>query len=45
MEELVYTVLQIVITAYEVPYYIIIDRAKVYMSKFYKSLMVKIEVN
>jgi hypothetical protein len=34
VEELAYTVLRIVITAYRVPCYIITDQVKIYTSKF-----------
>jgi transposase InsO family protein len=44
-EELAYTVLRTVIAAHRVPCYIITDRAKVYTSKFWKSLMAKIGVD
>jgi Integrase zinc binding domain/RNase H-like domain found in reverse transcriptase len=45
VEELAYAVLRTVIAAHGVPRYIIIDRAKVYTSKFWESLMAKIGVD
>jgi transposase InsO family protein len=44
-EELAYVTLRMVIAAHTVPCYIIIDRAKVYTSKFWESLMAKIRVD
>jgi hypothetical protein len=44
-EELAYVVLQMVIVAYRVLCYIITDRTRVYTSKFWESLMVKIRVD
>jgi protein associated with RNAse G/E len=44
-EELVYTISQTVITTHRVFHYIIIDQTKVYTSKFWKSLMLKIEID
>jgi transposase InsO family protein len=45
MKELAYAILRTVIVAHRVPRYIITDRAKVYTSKFWESLMAKIGVD